>query len=152
LNTIFYPLLILLANLTDKAVAHQLKILVRKLQFVMAQNEQLRARLPKCVVVTPRERRRLIRLGKPLGTAVKDIITIVTPTTFLRWLREEKAGKKQGKAGRRRRIDVRKLIVKLARENFGWGYTSWCGPSFTSSSWLWRAADSGRCSGGRGNS
>ena len=123
MNTIFYPLLILLANLTDKVVAHQLKTLVRKLQFVMAQNEQLRTRLPKCVVVTPRERRRLIRLGKPLGPAIKDLITIVTPATFLRWLREEKAGKKQGKAGRRRRIDVRKLIVKLARENFGWGYT-----------------------------
>jgi putative transposase len=121
-KTIFHPLLVLLANLTDKAVAHQLKVMARRLQFLKAENEQLRARLPERVVVTPQERRRLIRLGKPLGPAIKDLITIVTPTTFLRWLREDKAGKVQGRAGRRRRIDVRKLILKLARENPGWGY------------------------------
>jgi hypothetical protein len=47
----------------------------------------------------------------------------VTPGTFLRWIREASTNKEPGKAGRRRRIDVRKLIVKLARENPGWGYT-----------------------------
>jgi putative transposase len=104
-------------------VARQLKTYARQLQFVKAENEQLRSRLPERIVLTPRERRWLIRLGKPLGSAIKDLITIVSPATFQRWLREEKAGKEPRKAGRRRRIDVRKLIVKLARENFGWGYT-----------------------------
>jgi putative transposase len=123
MQNIFQPLLVLLARLTDPAVADQIKTMARRLQFAKAENEQLRARLPKCIVVTSQERRRLIRLGKPLGKAIKDLITIVTPNTFFRWLREDKAGKQPGKAGRRRRWDVRKLILKLARENFGWGYT-----------------------------
>ena len=122
MKTIFHPLLVLLAKLTDQAVARQLKQSARQLQFSKAECEQLRARLPERIVVTPRERRRLIRLGKPLGTAIKDLITIVTPATFQRWLREEKAGKKPGKAGRRQRLDVRELIIKLAGENPGWGY------------------------------
>jgi hypothetical protein len=42
--------------------------MVRQLRFVKANNELLRARLPERVVVTPGERRRLIRLGKPLGS------------------------------------------------------------------------------------
>jgi putative transposase len=121
-KTIFHPLLVFLANLTDPVVARQLKNAVRQLQFIKAENETLRARLPERVVVTPRERRRLIRLGKPLGTAIKDLITIVSPVTFQRWLREAKVGKEPRKAGRRRRIDVRELILKLARENPGWGY------------------------------
>ena len=57
------------------------------------------------------------------SAALQDLITIVSPTTFFRWLHEDKAGKKPAKAGRRKRLDVRKLIVKLARENPGWGYT-----------------------------
>ena len=120
MKTIFHPLLVLLANLTDPVVARQLKQQARELQFAKAENEQLRDRLPERVILTPQERRRLIRLGKPLGSAIKDLIT-VSPATFQRWLREEKAGKEPGKAGRRRRIDVRKLIIKLARENPGWG-------------------------------
>jgi putative transposase len=75
----------------------RLSALVRQLQFVKTENEVLRAHLPERVVVTPRERRRLIRLGKPLGSAIKDLITIVTPATFLRWLREAKAGKEQAR-------------------------------------------------------
>ena len=114
---------VLLANLTDQTLARQLKDVVRQLQFVKAENEVLRAHLPERVVVTPRERRRLIRLGKPLGATIQGLITVVTPATFLRWLREANAGNEPGKAGRRRRINVRKLIVKLARENPGWGYT-----------------------------
>jgi putative transposase len=109
--------------LTDQTLARQLKDVVRQLQFVKAENEVLRAHLPERVVVTPRERRRLIRMGKPLRTAIMGLITVVTPGTFLRWIREAKAGNEPGKAGRRRRIDVRKLIIKLARENPGWGYT-----------------------------
>jgi putative transposase len=114
-KTIFHPLLVFLANLTDPVVARQLKGAVRQLQFIKAENETLRARLPERVVVTPRERRRLIRLGKPLGTAIKELITIVSPATFQRWLREAKVGKEPRKAGRRRRIDE----TAIADEVFG---------------------------------
>ena len=123
MKTIFHPLLVLLANLTDQTLARQLKDVVRQLQFVKAENEVLRAHLPERVVVTSQERRRLVRLGKPLGSAIRDLVTIVTPASFLRWIREAKADREPGKAGRRRRINVRKLIIKLARENPGWGYT-----------------------------
>ena len=122
MKTIFHPLLVLLAKLTDPVVARQLKHQARELQFAKAENEQLRGRLPERVILTPHERRRLIRLGKPLGSAIKDLITIVSPATFQRWLREEKTGKKPGRPGRRRRLDVRELIIKLAGENPGWGY------------------------------
>jgi hypothetical protein len=41
------------------------------------------------VIVTPAERQRLVKLGKPLGTAIRDLITIVTPRTFVRWVTGE---------------------------------------------------------------
>ena len=63
MKTIFHPLLVLLANLADQTMARQLKDLVRQLQFVKAENEVLRAHLPERIVVTPQERRRLIRLA-----------------------------------------------------------------------------------------
>src|SRR5262245_30055976 len=43
MRTIFDPLLVLLAKLTDPVVARQLKQAVRRLQFTKAENEQLRS-------------------------------------------------------------------------------------------------------------
>ena len=45
MKTIFHPLFVLLANLTDQTLARQLKNVVRQLQFVKAENEVLRAHL-----------------------------------------------------------------------------------------------------------
>ena len=67
MKNIFHPLLVLLAKLTDPVVARQLKHQARELQFAKAENEQLRGRLPERVILTPQERRRLIRLGNPWG-------------------------------------------------------------------------------------
>jgi hypothetical protein len=67
-----------------------------------AENEILRAKLPKRVTVTPAERRRLLKLGRKIGPAIKHLITIVTYRTFLRWLAGDKAGRKSGKRGRPR--------------------------------------------------
>jgi putative transposase len=52
-------------------------------------------------------------------------VTIVSPSTFLRWIREEnKAGKKgSGKRGRPRTAEeIRDLILLMAKQN-PWGYT-----------------------------
>ena len=62
-----------------------------------------------------------------LGKAINQLVTIVTPGTFLRWIREDKRAAQKGlpiaKRGRRRTAEqIRKLVIKLAKENI-WGYT-----------------------------
>ena len=75
------------------------------------------------------QRRRLAAKGKRLGRSVLgDLVTIVTPDTILRWHRELIARKYDGSdkrlPGRPRIMDeVRALIVRMATENEGWGYT-----------------------------
>jgi len=75
---LIHPLLVLIATATDRELAHAL-------QFLKVENRTLRDRLPKTIRVTPQERRQLLKFGVPLGPAIKDLITIVTPRTFRRW-------------------------------------------------------------------
>ena len=113
----FHPLLMVLARATESELA-------RYVEFLKAENRVLRSKLPKRVICTPAEKRRLVKLGKPLGPAIKELITIVTPRTFARWASD--AGKKKKyqpkrKPGRPRTPDeIRELVIKMANEN-GWG-------------------------------
>jgi putative transposase len=66
-------------------------------------------------------------LGKPLGPAINEPISIVSPRTFLRWLPAEvrPPGRRTGplRPGRPRTAEaIRELVVRLAGEN-AWGYT-----------------------------
>src|SRR5688572_29755860 len=83
----------------------------------------LRSRLPSRVMLTTKEKNRLVRLAAKLGSALNCLATIVHPDTIRRWARE---ATKKGKAkllGRpKTRIDMCKLILKLANENDTWGY------------------------------
>ena len=68
----------------------------------------------------------MVKFGSKLGRALRRLVTIVRPGTFLRWIREDKrvGGKltKPAKRGRPRTAEeIRRLIVKLAKEN-AWGY------------------------------
>jgi putative transposase len=115
---LFHAFFLLLAKATDREVA-------RMVEFLRAVNRILRSKLPKVVRVTPGERRRLVSLGKKLGLAIKDLISIVTPRTFARWLKagEKAATKRPARPGRPRTPEeVRDLVLNLARET-GWGYT-----------------------------
>jgi putative transposase len=90
------------------------------------ENGILRSKLPARISIAPKERQRLIKFGAKLGKALHQIVTIVTPGTFLRWIREDKRAARKGspvaKRGRRRTADqIRKLVIKLAKEN-SWGY------------------------------
>lgn len=111
------PLLLLLGRSDE----HDLR---RQVQYLKAENEILRARLPQQIVTTPEERARLLKLGKPLGTAIKNLISIVTAQTFRRWVRTEEGHKPtKAKPGRPRiDTDLRELIAKIAKET-GFGYT-----------------------------
>ena len=58
------------------------------------ENKILRSRLGTEVHTRPEERQRLLEFGKVLGRAIEELITIVSVSTFFRWCRDEKAGKK----------------------------------------------------------
>jgi putative transposase len=116
---LLHSFLLMLAAATDKALA-------RQVQYLKAENAILRAKLPRRVTVTPAERRRLLKYGKPLGSAIKDLVGIVSPRTFARWASGEVAGPKAARPARpgrpRTKEDVRELVLRLARET-GWGYS-----------------------------
>ena len=115
----FHPLLVVLARATEPE-------LVLYVEFLKAENRILRSKLPKRVICTPAERSRLVKLGKPLGSAIKELITIVTPRSFARWASAEGASKQKKKTptrkpGRPRTPDdIRKLVIQMATDN-GWG-------------------------------
>jgi len=116
---LFRPLFLLLSHATDRQLA-------RMVEYLKAENRLLRERLPKRLRVTVQERRRLVKLGRPLGSAMRHLVTIVTPRTFSRWLKGEGRGataKRQRKPGRPRTPDeIREWVVRMARET-GWGYS-----------------------------
>jgi putative transposase len=122
MHRLLHPLFGFLASLTRQELA-------RQVAYLKAENRILRARLPERLVATPSEKRRLIRLGKKLGTQLRELISIATYQTFQRWVRdaeEARTAKKhvpKRKPGRPRTPDdIRELVLKLARENT-WGYT-----------------------------
>jgi len=75
------------------------------------------------VVLGPEDRAHLLRIGGELGHDVKDILGIVTHQTYRRWIREQRNCRKARRVGRPRIGAVRRrLIVRFAKENIGWGY------------------------------
>ena len=81
------------------------------------------------VRLTDAERRRLARLGKPLGRKVlREIASIASPDTILRWYRELVAKKydgseKRGPGRPPQPAKIVQLLIKMAEENPRWGYT-----------------------------
>ena len=74
---LLHPLFSLLACVTKPELA-------RQVQYLKAENEILRSKLPKRITVTPQERRRLVKAGRSLGAPIKVLISVVTPVTA--WL------------------------------------------------------------------
>lgn len=117
---ILHPLFSLMASLTRQELA-------RQIAYLKAENQILRARLPKQIVTTAKERRILLRAGRKLGAKLKDLISIVSYQTFRRWVRESGAATPLSKSKRtpgrpRTDAEVQAIILKFAREN-GWGLT-----------------------------
>jgi putative transposase len=100
------------------------------IDYLKAENQMLRARLGgRRIVFTDAERRQLAEKAKALGRkALHELGTIVTPETLLRWHRELVARKwtfvERRSPGRPRiRGELVALVVRMAKENRGWGYT-----------------------------
>ncbi len=114
---VFHPLLAMIASSTSNELAKQV-------EFLKEENKILRARIPGQVHTTPTERSRLLKLGKALGQAVEELITLVSPATFYRWCREENCGKKKPnpKGGQRKPREIRELVLEIAKTT-SFGYT-----------------------------
>ncbi len=94
-----------------------------QIRFLKLQVEMLQSRLPgNRVIPDPLERRRLMKIGAEMNHAVKHTLGIVSIKTYRHWLCEERGSRKPGKVGRPRLTkSLRELILRLAKENTGWG-------------------------------
>jgi putative transposase len=117
MGRVFQPLLFLLARCARNE-------LIRQVEWLKAENEMLRKRVDKQrIFLDQEEKNRLMKLGQAIGPSLKHLITIVSYTTYLSWLRKEREGHVPKKMGRPRTVEsIRNLIVKIGRET-GWGYT-----------------------------
>ena len=103
--------------------------LLKRNEYLAAENEILRSKIKGRIKFTDYERRRLAKLGKDLGRkALKDIGSIVKPDTIFTWYRKLIAEKfdssKNRKSPGRPRVskDIEQLVLKIAQENRTWGY------------------------------
>ena len=125
MGRILHPLFALLASVTRQELA-------RQVAYLKEENRILRARLPKRIVTTPQERTRLLKVGRKLGTQLRELMSIASYESFRRWVREKEDGRAKQpsskekpvrKPGRPRTPDgIRDLVIKIRKES-NLGYT-----------------------------
>ncbi len=115
---IYHPLLALIASAGNSELA-------KYVEYLKQENKILRARISGQIHTTHTERERLLKYGKVIGKAIEELIGIVKPATFYRWVRDEKEGKTKAtnpKGGQRKPREIRALVIEIAKET-GFGYT-----------------------------
>src|SRR5216684_226458 len=98
-------------------------------EYLAAENHILKSQIKGRLRLSDDERATLAGIAKRLGRkALLEVACIAKPDTILAWYRKLVAqkfdgSKKRGLSGRPR-VDaaIEELVVKLARENSGWGY------------------------------
>jgi len=117
-RNIYTSLMLVIAGSTNKELA-------RQVSYLKAENQILRSRLPDRLSLTHREKNRLVRFAKNLGSALNHLATIAHPSTIRKWIRDAsgRVPKTKKNVGRPRTAEqIEKLILKLAKDN-SWGYT-----------------------------
>ena len=102
----------------------------RVITYLREENRVFKAQLGgRRLRLTETERRRLATLAHPLGRQrLKEVATLATPETLLRWYHRLMAQKFDGSwhrrpPGRPRVIEeIEQLVVQMAEENATWGY------------------------------
>src|SRR5712691_7024746 len=117
---------VLIAMIAGWVQRHQQQVIA----YLQEENRVLKAqRGGHRLRLTDTERRRLAALAHPLGrTRLKEMATLVTPDTLMRWYKQLIAQKFDGSTQRRPcgrpRVEeeVEQLVVRIAEENPSWGY------------------------------
>ena len=106
-------------------------------EYLAAENRILRAHLQGRLRLSDPERSTLAAIGKQLGRrALEQVACVAKPDTILAWFRRLIAakfdGSKQRRCPGRPRIgaELEALVVRIARENSGWGYDRIVGALF----------------------
>ena len=117
---------VLIAMVAGWLQRHQQQIIT----YLIEENRILQAHLGgRRLRLTDTERRRLAALAHPLGRQrLKEVASLATPDTLLRWYKRLIAQKFDGSKQRqqlgRPRVaeEVEQLVIRLAEENATWGY------------------------------
>jgi putative transposase len=117
---------VLIAMMAGWLQRHQQQVIT----YLLAENRVLKAQLGgRRLRLTDTDRRRLAALAHPLGRKhLKEIATLATPDTLLRWYKQLIAQKFDGSTQRRQRgrprvdEEVEQLVMRMATENPTWGY------------------------------
>ncbi|VGO13905.1 hypothetical protein PDESU_02462 [Pontiella desulfatans] len=96
-----------------------------RLQLLTYQVKMLRSRIDESkIYTTPQERAELLRLGEQLDHDISDVMLVVQPATYRGWLRQRNPNRKKRGAGRPGTAQATiNLVMRMARENLGWGYS-----------------------------
>jgi putative transposase len=119
------PVRLLLVTLAGWVNRHQQQVI----EYLVEENHVLKEQLKgRRLRLTDDQRRRLAATGQRLGRRVlRQVATIVTPDTILRWHRRLIAGKwtferkRPGRPGIMK--EVSSLILRMATDNPAWGYS-----------------------------
>ena len=103
--------------------------LLARNEYLAAENRILRAKLPSRLRLSNSEHTTLAEIGKRLGRkALREVASVAKPDTILAWYRRLIAQKFDGSKHRQYPgrppvpPEVEALVVRMARENSGWGY------------------------------
>ena len=98
-------------------------------EYLIAENRILRSHLPARLRLSDPERSTLAEIGKLLGRKDLQLVaSVALPDTILAWYRRLIAQKFDGSKRRAYpgrpsiTLEIEALIVRMARENSGWGY------------------------------
>jgi len=117
---------VLIAMVAGWIQRHQQQVIA----YLQEENRVLKAQLgPQRLRLTDTERRRLAALAYPLGrTRLKELATLATPDTLMRWYKRLIAHKFDGSTHRTQlgrppvAEEIEQLVVRMAEENATWGY------------------------------
>jgi homeodomain-containing protein len=103
--------------------------LLARNEYLAAENRILRAKFASRLRLSNPERVTLAEIARRLGhKALRDVASVAKPETILAWYRRPVAQKFDGSKHRQYpgrppvSAEIEALVVRMARENSGWGY------------------------------
>jgi putative transposase len=115
-RNIYTALMLAIAGSTQKQLA-------RQVAYLKCENQLLRSRITHRIILTHREKCRLIRFAKHLGAALNELASIAHPASIRKWIRQLANRPVTKMKGRPRTAPEIEAMVLMMAEKNSWGYT-----------------------------